>query len=198
MEIRNYCKIELPGWVSGFVQNWSQPLSTISQRMELAIALSAENVQQKTGGPFAAIVVHEGSGDLVSVGINLVTSAGLSMAHAEIVAISLAQSSMGEWNLSHSGPMQLVTTCEPCAMCFGAVPWSGVKSIICGASKKDAEAAGFDEGDKPDHWVRSLQRRGIVVQCSVLRAEASAVLITYGESGGAIYNANHDTGPGHD
>lgn len=79
-------------------------------------------------------------------------------------------------------------------MCFGAVPWSGVKSLVCGARKKDAEAAGFDEGDKPDHWVRSLQRRGIVVQCSVLRSEAAAVLANYSDGGGAIYNADH----GHD
>ncbi len=191
MKISSNCKIELPEWVTGFVENWQQPLSTISQRMQLAIALSEENIQQKTGGPFAAIVVNEETNELVSVGINLVTSAGLSMAHAEIVALSMAQSAIGEWNLSHTGRLQLITTCEPCAMCFGAVPWSGVKSMICGARKKDAESAGFDEGDKPDHWVRSLQRRGIVVQCSVLRAEAAAVLARYSDTGGAIYNADH-------
>ncbi len=27
--------------------------------------------------------------------------------------------------------------------------WSGVTSLVWGASKEDAEAAGFDEGDKP-------------------------------------------------
>ena len=159
--------------------------------MLLAVALSEENVRQETGGPFGAIVVNEASGELVSVGINLVTTAGLSMAHAEIVALSLAQKSVGEWNLSHPGHLQLVSSCEPCAMCFGAVPWSGVKSLVCGARKKDAEAAGFDEGDKPDGWVRSLQRRGIVVQCGVLRTEAAAVLASYRENGGAIYNTNH-------
>ena len=191
MSLSNNCKIELPDWVTGFVESWQQPLSTISLRMQMAIALSEENIQRKTGGPFAAIVVKEETGELVSVGINLVTSAGLSMAHAEIVALSLAQSAIGEWNLSHAGRLQLITSCEPCAMCFGAVPWSGVKSMICGARKKDAEAAGFDEGDKPDHWVRSLQRRGIVVQSSVLRAEAAAVLLRYRHTGGAIYNADH-------
>ena len=141
MSLSNNCKIELPDWVTGFVESWQQPLSTISQRMQLAIALSEENIQRKTGGPFAAIVVREETGDLVSIGINLVTSAGLSMAHAEIVALSLAQSAIGEWNLSHAGRLQLITSCEPCAMCFGAVPWSGVKSMICGARKKDAEKA---------------------------------------------------------
>jgi tRNA(Arg) A34 adenosine deaminase TadA len=191
MHITNHCKIELPGWVAGFVENWQQPLSTTSQRMKLAIALSRENIQQETGGPFAAVVVNEETNELVSVGINLVTTAGLSIAHAEMVALSLAQASIGEWNLSHAGHLQLVTTCEPCAMCFGAVPWSGVKSMICGAQKKHAEAAGFDEGDKPDHWVRSLQRRGIVVQCGVLKSEAAAVLADYSEDGGAIYNADH-------
>ena len=189
MEISGNCKIELPVWVTDFVKNWQEPLSTISQRMQMAIALSRENVRQQTGGPFGALVVNEETGELVSVGINLVTTACLSMAHAEIVALSLAQSALREWNLSRSGPLQLVTSCEPCAMCFGAVVWSGVKSLICGARKKDAEAAGFDEGDKPDNWVRSLQRRGIVVQCSVLRAEATAVLTHYRDNGGVIYNA---------
>ena len=191
MHITNHCKIELPGWVTDFVENWSQPLSTSSQRMKLAIALSRENTQRQTGGPFAAVVVNEETNELVSVGINLVTTVGLSIAHAEMVALSLAQSSIGEWNLSHAGHLQLVTSCEPCAMCFGAVPWSGVKSLICGARKKDAEAAGFDEGDKPDNWVRSLQRRGIVVQCGVLKSEAAAVLAHYSREGGAIYNADH-------
>ncbi len=162
--------------------------------MQLAIALSEENVNRETGGPFGAVVVKEETGELISVGVNLVTTAGLSMAHAEIVALSLAQSALGEWNLSHSGRLQLVTSCEPCAMCFGAVTWSGIKSLVCGARKKDAEAAGFDEGDKPDNWVRSLQRRGIVVQSSVLRAEAASVLARYRDNGGAIYNADH----GHD
>ena len=73
----------------------------------------------------------------------------LSLAHAEMVAVSLAQSAIGNWNLGSTGDAQLVTSCEPCAMCFGAVPWSGVSSIIWGASKEDAEERGFDEGDKP-------------------------------------------------
>ena len=184
--------IELPKWVPVFLKEWQQPLASITERMQLAIALSEENIRQETGGPFAAIVVREDSSELVSVGINLVTSAGLSIAHAELIALSLAQAAIGEWNLREAGRLQLITSCEPCAMCFGALPWSGVKSLIYGARKKDAEAAGFDEGDKPDHWVRSLQKRGIVVQSSVLRAEAAAVLAGYKENNGAIYNVGHE------
>ena len=194
MNIRSHCSFELPGWVEPFLVDWQQPLVSIDPRMQLAIALSKESVVQKTGGPFGAVVVHEKTGELVSVGINLVTTAGLSIAHAEMVALSLAQLSMGQWNLSHSGPLQLVTSCEPCAMCFGALPWSGISSLICGARKEDAEEAGFDEGDKPDQWVASLQNRGIEVERGVLRSEAASVLAYYRDTGGPIYNANH----GHD
>src|SRR3989304_5371368 len=77
------------------------------------------------------------------------------------------------------GSMQLVTSCEPCAMCFGAVPWSGASSMICGARKQDAEAAGFDEGDKPENWVAALERRGIKVTLDVKRDAAARVLQDY-------------------
>ena len=192
MSIHKQCSLGLPAWVEPFLTRREGELSTTSERMQLAIDLAEENVRQGTGGPFGAIVVNEKSGELVSVGVNLVTSSGMSMAHAEIVALTLAQAKIGEWNLSRGGALQLVTSCEPCAMCFGAVPWSGIKSLVCGARKKDAEAAGFDEGDKPAHWVRSLQRRGIVVQCSVLRDEAAKVLAGYREGGGQIYNVGEE------
>ncbi len=189
MKLTRRCQIELPAWVLPFVERWSDPIDSISQRMQLAIALAAENVRRQTGGPFAALVVDEDSKSLVSVGVNLVTTSGLSVAHAEIVALSLAQIAVGAWDLSERGTMQLVTSCEPCAMCFGAIPWSGAKSLVCGAAKKDAEAAGFNEGRKPADWVKLLQRRGLVVQTRVLQKQAAAVLEQYREDGGTIYNA---------
>lgn len=188
MIIQQQCSFELPDWVDTFLVSWQQPLATINQRMELAVALSAENVKRQTGGPFAAIVVEEENGNLISVGVNMVTHAGLSVVHAEIVALSLAQAAIGNWDLSVAGQLQLVSSCEPCAMCFGAVPWSGVKSMICGASKRDAEAAGFDEGDKPEDWVASFERRGISVRNGVLSEPAAQVLNHYRLSGGTIYN----------
>jgi len=194
MSISSHCSFELPAWVKPFLADRPASLSSTSERMQLAIALSRESVLQETGGPFGAVVVHEQTGEVVSVGINLVTTAGLSIAHAEMVALSLAQLSMGQWNLSHTGPMQLVTSCEPCAMCFGALPWSGISSLICGARKQDAEAAGFDEGDKPGQWVKSLRRRGIEVERGVLRSDAAEVLAYYSDNGGQIYNASHGHG----
>jgi len=73
-------------------------------------------------------------------------------------------------------------------MCFGAIPWSGVTSIVCGAHQADAEAAGFDEGEKPHDWARALQRRGIEVTLDVMRQQAARVLLDYARDAGTIYN----------
>ena len=188
MSLHMACEMTLPGWLDEFVSAWNDPLDTDERRMHLAVALSAENVRHHTGGPFGAIVVEEQGGTLLSVGVNLVTALELSLAHAEMVAISLAQSAAGDWNLGSDRKVQLVTSCEPCAMCFGAVPWSGVSSIIWGAGKADAEAAGFDEGDKPGDWVESFERRGIRTRGGILREEAAAVLARYAKRDGAIYH----------
>src|SRR5918997_213949 len=85
---------------------------------------------------------------------------------------------------------ELVTSTEPCSMCFGAIPWSGVRHLVCGARGEDAEAVGFDEGTKPAEWVRSLEERGITVERDVLRDEAASVLRECAERGGEIYNAH--------
>jgi tRNA(Arg) A34 adenosine deaminase TadA len=187
MSLQTACEITLPAWLDTFVSGWKEPLDTEEQRMRLAVALAAENVRRRTGGPFGAIVVETRTGQLLGAGVNLVTRLELSLAHAEMVAISLAQGTTRNWNLGAGIETQLVTSCEPCAMCFGAVPWSGVKSIVWGAARLDAEAAGFDEGDKPADWVESLERRGISTRGGVLRPEAAAVLARYAKKDGAIY-----------
>ena len=83
----------------------------------------------------------------------------------------------------------MVASTEPCAMCFGAIPWSGVTRLVCGARDEDARRIGFDEGPKLPDWRKALQKRGIRVTRDVLREEAVAVLDLYVDLGGPIYNA---------
>jgi len=183
-------ELTLPDWLAPFLAAWDEPLDGTERRMRLAVALAAENVRQQTGGPFGALVIEERSGLLLGAGVNQVTALGLSLAHAEIMALSLAQRAVDDWNLGAREPVQLVTSCEPCAMCFGAIPWSGVNSLLWGARREDAEAAGFDEGDKPADWAAMLEARGIRTTGEVLRMEAASVLSGYARGNGAIYHPN--------
>lgn len=190
MKARHGFRVDLPDWMEEFAEKLPDRLPSARERMAVAVSLSDQNVRRKTGGPFGALVVVEGSGEVVALGVNRVEPQLCSAAHAEIVALSVAQRVMGSWSLAETrlGPLQLVTSCEPCAMCLGAIPWSGVSSILCGATKADAEAAGFDEGARPGDWIEVLERRGIEVRTGILREEAARVLERYASGGNTIYN----------
>jgi tRNA(Arg) A34 adenosine deaminase TadA len=183
--------IRLPAWMDEVLPEPERVYSDIQARMELVIGLARQNVDAGSGGPFGAAIFDMKSGRLIAPGVNLVMSAGCSVLHAEIVAIMIAQRCMGTFDLGGPGipAMQLVSSTEPCAMCLGAVVWSGVRSLVCGARDADARHIGFDEGPKPPDWEAALAARGIRVVRDVERTAAVAVLEHYLESGGTIYNA---------
>jgi tRNA(Arg) A34 adenosine deaminase TadA len=159
--------------------------------MDLVTTLSKLNIEQGTGGPFGAGVFRTDTHELVAPGVNLVLSSQSSLAHAEVVAIMMAQQTLGVHDLGANGllPHELVTSCEPCAMCLGAICWSGVRHLVCGARGSDAEAIGFDEGPKPTNWVTELEQRGITVTLDIGRIRASSVLQRYIQNGGEVYNS---------
>lgn len=182
--------LRLPAWVGELVEEAGGTYPDAEDRMRLAVRLARENVERGTGGPFGAAVFEKQTGRLVAPGVNLVVGSSLSLAHAEVVAVSTAQKAVGTFDLGGPGlpAHELVTSAEPCIMCLGATIWSGVRSLQCGARDEDARRVGFDEGPKPEGWEEELERRGIKVVRDVLREEADAVLRFYAETGGEVYN----------
>jgi tRNA(Arg) A34 adenosine deaminase TadA len=180
--------ITLPPWIDEVV-DWDARYRDEETRMRLAIRLADENVRRATGGPFGATIVEEDSGRLVAVGVNRVIPENNSVLHGEVVAFMMAQRRLGTYTLGAPGlpAHTLVTSCDPCAMCLGAAMWSGVRRVICGASRDDAERLSFEEGPVfPASW-QYLADRGIDVVHGILREEARAVLERYARSG-QIYN----------
>ncbi len=181
-------KITLPDWCLELAAGLPDCIPEPAERMQLAIELSRRNVEAGSGGPFGAVVANLDDGRLLALGVNRVEPTHCSSAHAEIVALSLAQARLGSWNLSEAGALELATSCEPCAMCLGAIPWSGVRRVLCGATKQDAEQAGFDEGARDPDWRQALAQRGIEVETGIKQIEARAVLLDYRDRGARIYN----------
>jgi tRNA(Arg) A34 adenosine deaminase TadA len=184
-------ELSLPDWVAGFcAEAGAGRFPDERARMEFAIELSRRNVRAGTGGPFGAAVFDTHTHTLVAPGVNLVTRAKCSSAHAEIVALTIAQRAVEDYDLGSGWRrLELVTSTEPCAMCFGAIGWSGVVRLLCGARDEDARAIGFDEGPKVADWPGELRARGIEVVRDVCRADAAAVLTEYVRAGGELYNA---------
>ncbi|WP_456447912.1 nucleoside deaminase [Thiolapillus sp.] len=180
----------LPKWVAAYVDS-CKAAGTDEARMSLVVEAARRNVLEGSGGPFAAAVFESASGRLVALGVNRVVPEGLSMLHAEIAAYSMAQRRLGTYDLGGPGlpSHELVTSTEPCVMCLGATCWSGVTRVVTATTDADARAMGFDEGPKPLDWAGELERRGIAVKTGILRDEALAVLKTYRNMGGEIYNS---------
>jgi len=94
-------EITCPDWLTEEIaeQRTGPPLIAPSEQMAWVLALARRNVESETGGPFAAAVFELESGKLVAAGVNRVVPAQTSIAHAETLALSLAQQYLGTLSL---------------------------------------------------------------------------------------------------
>lgn len=185
-------EITLPQWLIAFYEaNYDRKFKDIHARMELAIELSALNVKYGTGGPFGAAIFHRDSHKLISVGVNRVVPENFSIAHAEIMAILMAEKTLKTYDLGAEQEVELVTSSQPCIQCFGALIWAGIHKVVIGANGEDVKKiTGFDEGPLPHNWEEELKLRGIEVIKDLMRGEACSVLENYAEQKGIIYNSS--------
>ena len=182
-------QIDYPAWV-GDIVDWNRTYATDVDRMRLAIEMSRQNVERETGGPFGAAIFEDDSGRLVAIGVNSVVRLNNCTLHGEMVAFMMAHARLGSFTLNapHLPAHELVTSCEPCAMCLGATLWSGVRCVVYGAGREDASMLRFDEGPVFPASYRYLEERGITIVRNLLRDEAVAVLEDYRARNGTIYN----------
>jgi len=193
MKLVTQVSLSLPNWLFNDIASGNVPtvLLTEPEQMAYAIHLSRRNVEEKAGGPFGAVVVETQTGIVKGVGVNSVVPMHCSLAHAEAMALTMAQAAIGTYDLGEAGSPKhtLATSTDPCVQCFGMVHWSGVTKVLCGAYGYDAERlARFNEGPKHPFWVRELKRNGVAVKRGLLRKEACAVLRQYRQADGIKYN----------
>jgi tRNA(Arg) A34 adenosine deaminase TadA len=184
--------LTLPEWAMAELDQLPEFLPTVEERMAEVIRFSRLNLEENTGGPFAAGVFERESGRLIVIGVNRVVPSNCTSAHAEVMALSLAQKILGTWDLGGRDlpAHQLVVNWRPCAMCYGATIWSGVRSVvIAGSGPELEEITGFDEGPVHPHWRGEWQRRGIELIEDVLREEAIQVYRQFAASQQLVYNS---------
>jgi tRNA(adenine34) deaminase len=97
----------------------------------------AKRALRKAEVPVGAIVVLNGR--VIARGHNEREATGDPTAHAEVVALRKAGKKVGTWHLSEA---TLYVTCEPCAMCAGAMVLARIKRLVYGC--KDEKAGAVD------------------------------------------------------
>jgi len=188
--------LSLPGWVDGFLDEVPEVLATREERMQLVHRLADRNWREGNGGPFAALVAESDTGRIVSIGVNVVLATGVSSAHAEVLALGTAQRALGTWDLGGTGhpEHELVVNWRPCAQCYGATLWSGVRTlVVAGEGPELEQITTFDEGPMREDWAEQFEARGIRVVHDVETEGALAVYRSYRaavDAGGlTVYNA---------
>jgi tRNA(Arg) A34 adenosine deaminase TadA len=183
--------LSLPDWAVEEMKHLPTHFPTLEGRMREVIRFSRLNFEKGTGGPFAAGVFERDTGKRVVIGVNRVVPMNCSSAHAEVMTLSVAQHLLGTFDLGGAGmpAYQLVVNWRPCAMCYGATIWSGIRSLAIAGSGPELEAiTGFDEGPIHPQWDEEMRKRGIEVINNVLTDEAVAVFRAFAASGALVYN----------
>jgi tRNA(Arg) A34 adenosine deaminase TadA len=123
-----------------------------------AIRLANENITNRGGGPFGAIIVKDGR--VVARAVNTVTTGNDPTAHAEVNAIREACRQLQTFDLSGC---EIYASCEPCPMCLSAIYWARIDRVYYAGNRFDAQAAGFDDSFIYEELKKPLEERKVPI-----------------------------------
>jgi tRNA(Arg) A34 adenosine deaminase TadA len=141
-----------------------------------AIAL-ARQAREDGRHPFGALIVNERGETIVAARNNAVRPKGGPTQHAETVACGEAARLLSDAELARC---TLYTSTEPCAMCAGAIYWTGIGRVVYALAETGLlKFTGNDEQnptlDLPCREVFARGQRKISVAGPLLEEEAAKV-----------------------
>ncbi len=127
----------------------------------------ADKAFRKDESPIGAVIVYKNK--IIARAHNQVEMLKDATAHAEMIAITQAASTLGDWRLADT---TLYVTKEPCFMCSGALVQSRVKHLVFGIADEKTGGAGSAMNIVAD--VRTNHRVSVV--SGVLADQAKTLL----------------------
>lgn len=137
--------------------------------MRQAIAL-AEAAVANGDHPFGALLVKDGV--VVLTAVNTIHTDNDITRHAELNLVSQAARQFPPEFLADC---TLVTSTEPCAMCAGAIYWSGISRVVFGCAAATLGQIAGDEFLIPCAEIFARGTRPVTVVGPVLEEEGTAV-----------------------
>lgn len=137
----------------------------------MRIAIEEARTGIETGQtPFGSCIVKDG--EVISASHNHVWASTDITAHAEIDAIRDACKRLNTIDLSGC---IIYSTCEPCPMCYSAIHWARISTIVYGARIEDAEKGGFNEIPISNEQLKELGEDNVELIKDYLREECTAL-----------------------
>ncbi len=130
----------------------------------------AEKAARRDEVPVGAVIVREG--EIIARAWNQVETLKDATAHAEMLALTQAESAAGDWRLTDC---DLYVTKEPCPMCAGAIVHCRIRRVIFGCHDPRGGAAGG--------FINLLQHPNLnhrsEITAGVLEEESRALLLQF-------------------
>jgi len=146
------------------------PIQYKREFMQLAIDQAQKNITSLHGGPFGACIVKNRT--VIAVARNTVLKSDAT-SHAEINAIRLASKKLKTFDLSGC---VIYSTTEPCPMCFSAIHWARIKTIVFGTVIGDVKKIGFNEMPISNIRLRNLGKSTVEIIPHFMRDECLQLL----------------------
>ncbi len=131
----------------------------------------ASQARHRGDEPFGALLVVDGQ--VVATARNAINTTDDLTQHAELRLISKASVALEPSTMAAA---TLYTSTEPCAMCCGAIYWSGIKRIVFGFPARALEEMSGGTGLRmPSRKVLGNATRSIAIDGPLLEAESRTV-----------------------
>jgi len=110
--------------------HWLKSEEEIPKKYKTELIFLAEKTLETKDVPISSLVIYKN--EIIGKGYNTVLANLNAGEHAEINAISDAMKLKGinEFNLLNRDSLYLITTFEPCPMCFGAIQMYNVQNVF--------------------------------------------------------------------
>lgn len=139
--------------------------------MQRAIDSARCGCKAGLGGPFGACIVKNNK--IIAASCNKVLKNNDPTAHAEINAIRQAAKILKTYDLSGC---RIYSTTEPCPMCFAAIHWAKIKSIVYGTKISDVSKRGFNELIISSNIMRKIGNVAIDIAGNFMRKQCRELL----------------------
>jgi len=138
-----------------------------------AIFVSIE-AKQHGNHPFGAVLVDEHGAEVLAAENTVVTHSDAT-GHAETNLVRLATK---RYSLDELRGFTLYTSCEPCAMCSGAIYWAGIGRMVYALPEQELIPLAGDDPenptlDLPSREVLARGQRTVVVAGPALEEQAA-------------------------
>lgn len=142
-------------------------MTTTQDYLEMAIKLAYDNVVDRGGRPFGAVLVKDGV--VLSTGVNDIVATNDPSMHAEMQAIRAAAATLKHPRLDGCA---MYASGQPCPMCLSAMHMIGISKVYYAYSNDDAEPYGLSTARIYAEMAKPLSDQSIKIEYVPVRGNS--------------------------